>query len=356
MAQDIRMAQDRVKPWGFASLFDYQTVATMDTTPIWLKDISARNNATKMIILHIPKSGGTTVCDLFKGSKLVHTSMNCWVNADGPEWCCLNRQLVKQKSCAERKEKDPPITMIERYMDSVPGVPSQTLFCPGTVYGTLLREPIRRVSSHIFNFAKMYSSQIHELMLHWEPEYFIELIDRLDQLPPDSQLARSLLSAATNGSYPPTAKSIAKGLELDLRKINAFSSNYLTRMLLGTQLGRDPLVTVSSNKIVAQNRHLRGRALEVLSKFDFVIITENISERSNLGHLGLSHLMSWAQPSPHERSSTHTTDPLLAKLKTSKVQDWFRERNGIDLDIYAEMVTRKDISNGKGTMPFLRGL
>jgi hypothetical protein len=321
-AQNVRIAQDEVRKVGFEPR---RSDIAGDGPAVWAEGIKK-----KMVIWHLPKTGGTTVCDLFKGTNVSSGSMNCWQNADGPEWCCLNRQFVAFKSCEDRNKQDPPLTMIERYMDSVPGKP-QTLFCPGTIYGTVLREPISRVTSHLFNYAAMFARrEVYDLMQGKDPEFFMQLVEGLDPFPISSKSNRqaaNFIHRALNG----TAVFRENDLEEKLRKMSAFSSNYMTRMLLGTQLGSDPLIGVPASAVTME---LRGRALTALAGFDFILFTDQLSTQATLDRLGLSHLWTVAPPPPSHRIET---DPLYTTLREGKFVAWFRLRNKLDVDVYSEV-------------------
>jgi len=78
--QDIRIAKDAVREVGFEPV-DSSHLASRGPA-VW----SEASRGKKMVIWHLPKTGGTTVCNLFKATNLSTTKMNCWENADGPEW------------------------------------------------------------------------------------------------------------------------------------------------------------------------------------------------------------------------------------------------------------------------------
>ena len=182
-----------------------------------------------MVILHIPKTGGTTICKgLVATNQCVAQSRakgNCWVTSDGPEWCCLPTRVAKRKTCEKRRAYPNAVTMIERYMDTDPTT-NQTLFCDGVTYGIILREPVSRAISQVHEFVAMLRSASRhifvEFLVRHPPHDVQAFFEKLDGIPAFSKDSKDLIMNVL-GEY-------SMGIEENCYKINAFTSNYLTRV------------------------------------------------------------------------------------------------------------------------------
>jgi hypothetical protein len=104
-------------------------------------------------LLHVSKAGGTSLCSLSHYNQcLEHPSANnCWVPGAGPVWFATfthTEQTCEQYS-AMMTEHKLDLMANEGYLDG--GVDGKTPFlCTDMLYITMLREPMSRVVSHMF--------------------------------------------------------------------------------------------------------------------------------------------------------------------------------------------------------------
>ena len=99
------------------------------------------------IMLHIPKAGGTSVCQQVKKENTLSLSKearekNCWKDSFCPLWCgsaggCTS---VQPTSCSKIEQWKEDFVMNENYLDA---------FCADRSYSVLIREPVKRAMSHI---------------------------------------------------------------------------------------------------------------------------------------------------------------------------------------------------------------
>ena len=91
------------------------------------------------IMLHIPKAGGTSVCQqVKKENRLTNSGHNCWKDSFCPLWCgCTS---VQPTSCSRIERWKVDFVMNENYLDD---------FCADRSYSVLIREPVKRAMSHI---------------------------------------------------------------------------------------------------------------------------------------------------------------------------------------------------------------
>ena len=116
--------------WGRALLFLVAHAAAHGTS-----ECKATEEPT--IILHIPKSGGTTLCNALRRvnyctgghdvwARNALRKVKCWEPGDGPEWCCVSARSTKEKTCAERCSSPKGYTMIDGHG---PDGKSDTILC-----------------------------------------------------------------------------------------------------------------------------------------------------------------------------------------------------------------------------------
>ena len=110
------------------------------------------------VMLHIPKTGGTTVCKAIKEGKVWSTQgHNCWKEDFCPMWAgCLNPQPT---SCSTLKSWPQTFVMNENYLDE---------YCDHHTYSILLREPTSRSISHVNHFMQAVA---------WRKEYPYETMN-----------------------------------------------------------------------------------------------------------------------------------------------------------------------------------
>jgi len=276
-----------------------------------------------VIILHVPKSGGTTICSALKSENrcIVQSNArsNCWVRSDGPEWCCFPHSKLREKTCQERRSYPNGYTMIERYMDTDPAT-NRTLFCSGIEYGIVIRAAVSRATSHVHHFLVKgpkntnYRSDIRGMFLRRTPTFVQSFFDRLDATTANTKESMQLINN-TFGRH-------SDDLELACYKVNAFSSNYLIRMLLGRQLGDPPLLassaTITPEKVEA--------AKWALSQFDFILHTEQLVDDS-LAELEQDIFQ--FSISKSDNVANHT-DKIYTTLNSPGYRRWFEKRNKWD--------------------------
>lgn len=95
-------------------------------------------------MLHIPRSGGTSLCKMFARHKIVTKPWyNCWLPQMWPEWFFGDQREPEWNhevmSCAKLDQLQYGMVANERWMDP--------LWCPKWFYSILLREPHARYHS-----------------------------------------------------------------------------------------------------------------------------------------------------------------------------------------------------------------
>lgn len=350
----------------------------------------ATPSSPKIVVLHLPRSGGSAVCEAVKHATNLTTpaTSNCWEDGDGPEWCCLHHARMVERSCESRRQSNFSFAMVERYMDSGPSDKApRTLFCPGITYGLLLQEPVHRAFSHVQLFAS-WNRGVDSLLSTLPSSSFAALVEALDRTPLLSNASRAVLlpsyrdylahfserpyykktsappgdSAAAAVATPVAQRKYLLRLEPELRKVNAFTSNYLARMLLGAQLGPEPLAVPASvlagGTASTAAAQLYARAAAALSQFDFVLFTARLSAvaapaatpraaaeatpaagrlpRQAAGLLP-PEVAAWLR----SNNAPLRRQPLRAgrkdeksKLLESGLQSWLRQRNQLDAALY----------------------
>ena len=109
--------------------------------------------------LHVPKSGGTTICQsVKKAGKLSTTKQNCWEGDFCPLWCCCG--IPRPSTCANLAKLPYDFIMNENWFDE---------FCPDSdrVYSIVIREPVSRAISHVNNLLPFIASHGKESFGIW---------------------------------------------------------------------------------------------------------------------------------------------------------------------------------------------
>lgn len=101
--------------------------------------------------LHIPKAGGTSLCDYVKkygNWTLFSGSNNCFLPETCPLWCCcLARRSRRCSTYQQESYSNVTFLLNENWMDAQ--------LCPDQfVYSMILRDPIGRSMSHLNHFLK----------------------------------------------------------------------------------------------------------------------------------------------------------------------------------------------------------
>lgn len=146
------------------------------------------------IILHIPKSGGTTLCMGLKAAgRETGRSNGCWSPGDGPEWAAQKHSSTGERNCSARRA-GPRYAFIERHLDSFgAGGTRAALFCDRVRYSVLLREPIARAVSHMHNYLSVYGKVLLNWVLGSPPRTVQRLLDELDLIRPFSKRSGALI-------------------------------------------------------------------------------------------------------------------------------------------------------------------
>jgi hypothetical protein len=103
----------------------------------------------KHVMLHIPKCGGTSICErVIEENSLANPGGNCWKEDFCPYWCgCTD---PKPTTCDQLKGWYADFVMNENWLDS---------FCAHHTYSILLRDPISRTMSHVNHFLNAVASR-----------------------------------------------------------------------------------------------------------------------------------------------------------------------------------------------------
>jgi hypothetical protein len=107
----------------------------------------------KHVHLHIPRSGGTSLCELVQtqSNMTVPTKSNCWTGNFCPMWCgCKNPAPT---TCVQLPV-DFDFVMNENWLDHP--------MCEERLYSIVTREPIARTISHVSYFLDAVASRGHE--------------------------------------------------------------------------------------------------------------------------------------------------------------------------------------------------
>eukprot|EP00750_Incisomonas_marina_P016290 INCI19078.1.p1 GENE.INCI19078.1~~INCI19078.1.p1 ORF type:complete len:390 (+),score=67.00 INCI19078.1:390-1559(+) len=292
-----------------------------------------------VVILHVPKSGGTTVCDVLKeAQQCIAESVpwgNCWVFTDGPEWCCDYRPPfiaaggAREKSCDERRTFPKAFTMIERYMDT-DNTTGRTSFCEGITYGIILRDAVARAASHAHDFLTRgpggplaWRIALAELVRDAPAKVVQTFFDDLDSLPPLSARSQKLLNE-TFGFW-------SEALERAAYKVNAFTSNYIVRMLLGRQLGDVPLL--ASSKTLTEEK--MSAAWWTIDQFDFVLHLESLLDPATAA--AQKFLLGAAV---NTKDLVAERDGVYERLLSPEFRAWLEKRNALDAAIVNSVPNR----------------
>jgi len=82
--------------------------------------------------LHIPKTGGTSICKSIKDTANFTTEgRNCWTQDFCPVWCCCEKP--KTMTCDDLSRIKANFVMNENWLDDL---------CDDRIYSVLVREPI----------------------------------------------------------------------------------------------------------------------------------------------------------------------------------------------------------------------
>jgi hypothetical protein len=101
----------------------------------------------KHVMLHIPKTGGTSVCQSVKEEgNLTNSKTNCWKLSFGPMWCCIDEP--KPTTCLTLKSWSEDFLMNENWLDE---------FCLDHIYSIIVREPVSRAMSNIDHFMRFHN-------------------------------------------------------------------------------------------------------------------------------------------------------------------------------------------------------
>jgi len=185
--------------------------------------LSRRNK--RHLNLHVPKTGGTSLCELVKTNGISTGKSNCWVPQMCPHWCCCSQ--LRRLSCADLRSIPLDFIGNERFLD-------HPICDDDFAYSLTVREAVSRAVSHVQ----------HQL--------------------------RFLLEER--------GAPISKGLGRAAESLNLVQSNYVTWTLL-SGMEREPL------KFVPGEEHLED-AKRVLSRFDYIInITPQNATRAGCNHL-----------------------------------------------------------------------
>jgi len=287
--------------------------------------------ASVNLVLHLPKTGGTSICAAMRRAHAaglhshvaIPSSNGCWGADDGPEWANMDHSCSREHTCGSRLQKGPSIGLIERYMDTqdmdTDPTSRRVLLCDGVTYTLMLRDPVARAVSHATHLTSLGVLLHHnrKLLGDWvlatRPREVQQFLDTLDRLQARSQASRELIAATvTNQPY-------SAALELDCYILNAITSNYLARMLLGAQLGPEPLI-VSSAKLTPARVY---DALWMMGQFDHVIFSDSLGP-DTLHALGIK----LPARAPHRNSFAKAR--VYRKLTSSAYQGWLRRRNEVD--------------------------
>lgn len=110
----------------------------------------------KHLMLHIPKTGGTSVCNAVKKrSSLTHSNVNCWTQPTCPIWCCCEVSADAPKrwaTCDEMSGWGLDFVMNENWLDEHVCGDQRT-------YSIILREPVARSASHLRHLESFFEEE-----------------------------------------------------------------------------------------------------------------------------------------------------------------------------------------------------
>ena len=235
-----------------------------------------------LYLLHVSKAGGTSLCSLSHYNRCQEhpKANNCWIPGAGPVWFATFRH--QERTCPQymdvAKEHGLDIIANEGFLDGGTEGPAEGL-CPQMLYITMLRKPIARVVSHMFQAGVKPAG--------FSREDFKQL-------------------------------SVEKRIEAKPE----VSSNYMTRVLLGKQAYYSPLGALNATTHGLQAQRL-------LSNFDVILLLEQKSRVPVL----LEQALGWWNSSDLDRRHgrrSHGGDRSLSPADHKLVED----ANQLDVMVY----------------------
>ena len=292
-----------------------------------LRALDQSADGERTLILHIPKSGGSTLCNaLRRAERDISNSTvssgertNCWEPYDGPLWCCPNIVSIEERTCQQRRMYNHQYAMIERHMDT-DSKTGEVLLCAGVKYVAILREPVSRAVSHVHHFVSVLP-RIRDWLFRTPSPVVCRFFDHLDRISPYSDESGSLVKTV----FGTNMKTNFKSLEKDFYSINSFTSNYITRMVLGKSIGADDF-TLSRHAINAPELK---KALNVLVRFDAVFKLESLDQQGPSLQRFLGIAVSDIEHVGH-RVAKHD---ILYRLLETNYSRWLRKRNHWDVSL-----------------------
>lgn len=234
-----------------------------------------------LYLLHVSKAGGTSLCSLSHYNRCLEhpVANNCWIPGAGPVWFASFRHT--EATCkdygAVLDEHKLDLIANEGYLDG--GVDGGTPeLCSEMLYITMLRDPMSRVMSHMFQAGV-------------KPAGF------------------------TREQYAELAVE---------ERINAkpeIASNYMTRVMLGKEAYYSPLGELTTEDA--------RKASILLGQFDVVLILEHKRWTGPV----IENMLGWWNSSDLDRKhgrKSHGSRPPLTKEDEKRISD----ANMLDVELY----------------------